>query len=55
MQIKVMRQILEWNEDVSSKVRSILQEKNIYMVNVMGSPGAGRGGNDRHRSCGLCP
>ena len=29
MQIKVMRQILEWNEDVSSKVRSILQEKNI--------------------------
>ena len=42
MQIKVMRQILEWNEDVSSKVRSILQEKNIYMVNVMGSPGAGK-------------
>ena len=37
-----MRQILEWNEDVSSKVRSILQEKNIYMVNVMGSPGAGK-------------
>ena len=27
MQIKVMRQILEWNEDVSSKVRSILPRK----------------------------
>ena len=42
MQIKVMRQILEWNEDVSNKVRSLLQEKNVYMINVMGSPGAGK-------------
>lgn len=42
MKIKVMRQILEWNEDVSSNVRSLLQEKNVYMVNVMGSPGAGK-------------
>ena len=42
MQIKVMRQILEWNEDVSNKVRSFRQEKNVYMINVMGSPGAGK-------------
>ena len=37
MQIKVMRQILEWNEDVSNKVRNLLREKNVYMINVMGS------------------
>ena len=42
MQIKVMRQILEWNEDVSNKVRNLLREKNVYMINVMGSPGAGK-------------
>lgn len=42
MKIKVVKQILEWNEDVSREVRDTLQEKKICMVNVMGSPGAGK-------------
>lgn len=42
MKIKVVKQILEWNEDVSREVRETLQEKKICMINVMGSPGAGK-------------
>ncbi|WP_163195057.1 hydrogenase nickel incorporation protein HypB [Clostridium thermarum] len=42
MEIKVVRQILEWNIDCSNEVKDILKEKNIYMINVMGSPGAGK-------------
>lgn len=42
MKIKVVKQILEWNEDVSREVRDVLREKKICMVNVMGSPGAGK-------------
>lgn len=42
MKIKVVKQILEWNEDVSKEVRSVLEEKKVCLVNVMGSPGAGK-------------
>lgn len=42
MQIKVVRQILEWNEDCSDDIKKLLSEKNVYMINVMGSPGAGK-------------
>ena len=42
MKIKVVKQILEWNEDVSNEVRSVLEEKRVCLVNVMGSPGAGK-------------
>lgn len=42
MEIKVVRQILEWNIDCSNEVREILKEKKVYMINVMGSPGAGK-------------
>lgn len=42
MKIKVVKQILEWNEDVSQEVRSVLEEKKVCLVNVMGSPGAGK-------------
>lgn len=42
MEIKVVKQILEWNEDVSREVRDILKDKNVCLVNVMGSPGAGK-------------
>jgi hydrogenase nickel incorporation protein HypB len=42
MEIKVVRQILEWNIDCSNEVKDILWKKNIYMINVMGSPGAGK-------------
>lgn len=42
MEIKIVKQILEWNEDVSRQVRDILSEKKVCLVNVMGSPGAGK-------------
>lgn len=42
MEIKVLHQIMEWNEDVSAEVREVLKEKNICMINLMGSPGAGK-------------
>ena len=42
MEIKVVKQILAWNEDVSSEVKTLLGEKKVCLVNVMGSPGAGK-------------
>lgn len=42
MEIKVVRQIMEWNEDVSQSVKQELREKKVCMINVMGSPGAGK-------------
>jgi hydrogenase nickel incorporation protein HypB len=42
MEIKVVRQILEWNEDNSNEIKGILKDKGIFMINVMGSPGAGK-------------
>ncbi|EYE88376.1 hydantoin utilization protein B [Fervidicella metallireducens AeB] len=42
MEIKVVKQILEWNEDCSNEIKGIFAQKGIYMINVMGSPGAGK-------------
>ena len=42
MEIKIVKQILEWNEDVSSELKTILQESKVCLINVMGSPGAGK-------------
>ena len=42
MQIKVVRQILEWNEDCHKEVQEELENKNVKMINIMGSPGAGK-------------
>ena len=42
MEIKVVHQILEWNEDVSDAVKAELNDKKVCLVNVMGSPGAGK-------------
>ena len=42
MEIKVIHQILEWNEDVSDEVKATLAAHGTCMVNVMGSPGAGK-------------
>ena len=42
MEIKIVKQILEWNEDVSNELKKLLAEKKIALVNVMGSPGAGK-------------
>lgn len=37
-----MHQILDWNEDVSEEVKAKLREHKVCLVNVMGSPGAGK-------------
>ena len=42
MEIKIVKQILEWNEDVSSGIQDELRQKNVFLMNVMGSPGAGK-------------
>ncbi len=42
MEIKVVKQILAWNEDVSEKLHRITAEKKVAIVNIMGSPGAGK-------------
>lgn len=42
MEIKVVKQILAWNEDVSQDVKNTLRENRVCLVNVMGSPGAGK-------------
>lgn len=42
MEIKVVHQILEWNEDVSDEIKKKLTDKKVCLVNVMGSPGAGK-------------
>jgi len=42
VEIKVVKQIMEWNEDVSNAVKATLSEKKVCLVNVMGSPGAGK-------------
>ncbi len=42
MNIKVLHQVMEWNEDVSRQVRDVLSANHICMINIMGSPGAGK-------------
>ena len=42
MEIKVLHQIMDWNEDVSGEVKGTLSAHQICMINVMGSPGAGK-------------
>ena len=42
MEIKVVRQILEWNENCHLELQKLFDEKKILMINVMGSPGGGK-------------
>ena len=42
MEIKVLHQVMEWNEDVSAQVRDTLRRHKVCLINVMGSPGAGK-------------
>lgn len=42
MEIKVLHQVMNWNEDVSEEVKAVLAARHICMINVMGSPGAGK-------------
>lgn len=42
MEIKVVRQILEWNENCHEELRGDFNEKKVLVINLMGSPGAGK-------------
>ena len=42
MEIKVLHKIMDWNEDVSQEVKDRLKENKICLINIMGSPGAGK-------------
>ncbi|HJB07229.1 MAG TPA: hydrogenase nickel incorporation protein HypB [Candidatus Enterocloster faecavium] len=42
MEIKVLHQVMEWNQDVSSQVRQTLKGHKVCLINFMGSPGAGK-------------
>ncbi|MCD8383241.1 MAG: hydrogenase nickel incorporation protein HypB [Clostridiales bacterium] len=42
MEIKVMHQVMEWNEDVSDAVKAELSCHQVCLINVLGSPGAGK-------------
>ena len=42
MEIKVLKNILDVNDQIAEQNRKLLKEKNIMMVNVWASPGAGK-------------
>jgi hydrogenase nickel incorporation protein HypB len=42
MEIKIMKNILDRNQDKATEVRKALREKNVVMVNIISSPGAGK-------------
>jgi hydrogenase nickel incorporation protein HypB len=42
MEIKVMKSILDANDNLAVEVRAVLKEKNVRMFNLIGSPGAGK-------------
>lgn len=42
MEIKVVRQIMEWNENCHAELQKTFDDNNVLMVNIMGSPGAGK-------------
>lgn len=42
VEIKVVRQILEWNENCHDELQKTFNDKKVFVMNVMGSPGAGK-------------
>lgn len=42
MEIKVVRQILEWNENCHLELQKTFNDKKVLVVNIMGSPGGGK-------------
>lgn len=42
MEIKIMKNILDKNQNMADQVRQQLSEKNILMINLISSPGAGK-------------
>lgn len=42
MEIKIMKNILDRNQNKADEVRELVRSKNILMVNIISSPGAGK-------------
>jgi hydrogenase nickel incorporation protein HypB len=42
VEIKVVRQIMEWNEECHDELKKVFDDTKVLMVNIMGSPGAGK-------------
>lgn len=42
MEIKIVKQIMDWNEECHSELNNKLDNNKVTMLNVMGSPGAGK-------------
>jgi len=42
MEIKVVRKVLDINEKMAEQNRKLFAEKNVYVLNVMSSPGSGK-------------
>ncbi len=42
MKVQVLREILEFNNDLAAKNRSGFDEKHVFVLNIMSSPGAGK-------------
>ena len=42
MEIKVVRQIMEWNENCHDELQEILNKNKVLSINIMGSPGTGK-------------
>ncbi len=42
MEIKIMKNILDRNQNKADEVRNIMREKKVLMVNIISSPGAGK-------------
>ena len=41
-EIKVVTNILQTNDEITAKNKSLLEEKGIYVINLMSSPGSGK-------------
>ncbi|CAL7959772.1 hydrogenase nickel incorporation protein HypB [Gammaproteobacteria bacterium] len=42
MQIKIMQNVLQANEKKAAEIRTLLQQKKIFMINLISSPGSGK-------------
>jgi hydrogenase nickel incorporation protein HypB len=42
MEIKIMKNILDRNQNKANEVRSLMSTRNVLMVNIISSPGAGK-------------
>ncbi len=42
MEVQVLKDIMDSNKDVAKDVSALLKEKNIYMIDMMSSPGSGK-------------